>query len=294
VTTAVGEAGYCLRCQQWRRLIDPAALCGPGIVAGPLRLTFLPARCTFCLSSQRPWPAASGALPQEPGEIDRRLSAFDRRTYAYTSTSPNPAEPDDTTAFEHDTRYYVERLQEHGFRVGGSHERILHVARVYPEFFLSGYGKRLAYLIFFPMTLWFLRWRRRKNPEAHFWPFDPHRAGRAVVTDKRLVFYVDFTDLYYTYASFPHTAIQEVRQHRSAIRVQFKDAAKPTFTADIGHEAGLLLHAIYRSTDVRVRGGGADWRRADAGVDGGESPGPRSPSRSDSTSAARVDGDRHR
>ncbi len=251
---------YCRRCQQWRPMVDPASLVNiPGLMM-VLHLTFLPRRCAICLAPDRLPLSESEPFPQTPQEINRRLSIFDDTTRDFGEEHSNSPRLGDIDGLVDESRLYLDRLKEYGFLVGGLHERILHVACVTPEFFLSGYITWFFYLLFFPITYWHLRYRRSKNPNAHFFPLDRHRAERVVLTDKRLVLYFEMESFYYRYCSIPIADIREVRQHQSSVRIQLKHAGKPTITMRVGPDLGGLLRAIHGLSNAPVRDASRDWK----------------------------------
>lgn len=175
------------------------------------------------------------------------------------------------TSYFVNSRADTDRLKSEGFLVGGRHEKILHVARIHPEFLLYGYIAKFFYVLFFPITYFHIRYRRSKNPCAHFFPLDYHRAGRIVLTDKRLVTYSDLDMHYFRHCSLPYDVIREVRQHRSSLRIQLRkresrneygfwtEPETRTLTIRVGPDLGELLRAIHSIAKLQVRDPGRHW-----------------------------------
>jgi hypothetical protein len=263
---------FCPRCQRERLTANPvpaaeeffqwATLGLVPVALALLRHFALPVRCTVCFGPLRAsWAGdRQSKLLQSPHEIDALLSIFDSRTRAHSEVTQELASRELVEAFVVHDRGYMHRLKQDGFAVGGRHERVLHVARIFPEYLLHGYIARFFFLLFLPVTWLNVWYRRSKNPHAQFFPLDYHRAGRVVLTDHRLVIYQNMSAYYYGYCSIPYRSIHEIRQYQSSLRVQLKSGERRTLTVYVGQDIGALLRAIHELTRLPLRDPDRHWQ----------------------------------
>jgi hypothetical protein len=247
----------CQGCDRQRPLVSSSKFLALPVIKDLMELTFLPDRCGVCFM---PWPhlGTRTSIPQTRSVIEDRLSLFD----SVVPIDDQDERSEDVVDTFKDYSTYTDYLKKAGFKVGPPHERILHVASVSPTFFLQGLMVyRVLYAVFAPLTYWLWRYRRSLNPDAEFFPVNPFRAGRAIVTDHRLVMYVDVDYFRYRFCSVPLASIREVRQYHSSIRIQMKDGDQKTVTVRIGNEVGPLLRALHLLTSVPVRAPAPEWRR---------------------------------
>src|SRR6185436_7340813 len=149
---------YCNGCQDVQWFVNPLpdvdwvlGLMTAGIIPlaiALLRWTLLPWRCVHCLQVRSLSKRAFAA--QSPDEINRRLMIPGRPSRDSLSTGVEIATQYDLPQPADIEVSYASRFSD--YIVGSRHERILHVARIHPEFPIIGVGSKLFYLLLLPIT----------------------------------------------------------------------------------------------------------------------------------------------
>ena len=248
--------GYCFRCRKWQKFLDivpptPDILKLATVYILPLflnllRLFVFPKRCIACHARMRLSYAGVELVnkAQTNFEIDEKLSAFQKGLLPYSSGEVASQENHDINTYFCDSSLYFEWLRNSGYAVGKG-ETILYVAKIFPFNQIETLLTRSVYLLLAPITVFFYRSRRRKNPQAQWFPIDHRRSGRVILTDKRLVIYQITGWAYYDYYSLPLSDIRAVSQDCSSIVVYLKDPFRPTVKCFVGDDLGLLFWAIH-------------------------------------------------
>jgi hypothetical protein len=223
---------------------------------------FTLSRCSVCFAL---WGPTSGAgrenlVRQSDHEINARLSIFNIQPTNYMADEDMTGGKDALNQYTQRNGYWESLKNGDRLEVGGRHERICHVARIEPKNFYRGYGQKLFYLIFIPITVFWAKNRRKKNPEASFFPIDKHRAGRIILTNVRLVLYI-VNEYGYGYYSIPLRDIRELRQDGASLRIQPHDKKEKTIGVWVGDDLGEFLWAAHVLGRIPVQDPDQSWRR---------------------------------